>query len=296
MSPLQVGHRLLQVHDAVQGVDVPTSLLYPTRAPPRPERFDAFTLDVATDAALEGRALPLVVLSHGTGSSPWLFRELAAHLARAGFVVALPRHPGNNRGDDGLAHTLANLENRPRHLSLVVDAAFADDEVGAQLSKARGVAIIGHSLGGYTALAVAGGHPIAGPNDTNNPTRPLDVVHDPRVRALVLLAPAMGWLSQEGALADVRLPILLRAGAEDPFTPPFHAEVVKRGVPDPSRVDLQLVPNAGHFSFMTPYPPELRAPELFPSQDPPGFDRARYHAALCEEVATFLGAALSPTP
>ncbi|MFL5350272.1 MAG: hypothetical protein ACJ8AT_36315 [Hyalangium sp.] len=36
-------------------------------------------------------------MSHGTGGSPWTYRGMAAHLARAGFVVALPEHPGNNR-------------------------------------------------------------------------------------------------------------------------------------------------------------------------------------------------------
>ena len=92
-----VGWHPLEVFDAVQGATIPASL-DPTRTSPRPERFDAFTLDVARDAPVHGSELPLVLVSHGTGSSPWLFRGLAMRLANAGFVTSMVRHPGNNRG------------------------------------------------------------------------------------------------------------------------------------------------------------------------------------------------------
>jgi predicted dienelactone hydrolase len=55
---------------------------------------------------------PLVVISHGNGGSGSIYRVLAGHLARAGFIVALLDHPGNTRGDNDLARTLANLERR----------------------------------------------------------------------------------------------------------------------------------------------------------------------------------------
>ena len=283
-----VGVHALDVLDPVQGARIPCSLFYPTLATPQPERFDAFTLDVALDAAPVGSNLPLVLVSHGTGSSPWLFRGLGMRLARAGFVLAMMRHPGNNRGDDALAFTLANLENRPRHLRLVLEAAMVDPQLSPHLAKG-GVAVLGHSLGGYTALAFAGGVPTAGPNETGDgASRALHVARNPRVRALVLLAPATGWFMGDGALADVTVPILVRTGEKDVFAPPAHGEIVERGVPDQSRVDHRTVPGAGHFSFMTPYPEELKRADLLPSQDPPGFDRACYEPRLREEILSFL--------
>lgn len=279
---MTVGYRALEAPDAVQGVSIPIHLLYPSDAPARDEHFGAYTLAVARDAPIAATG-PFVVVSHGTGGSPWLNRDLAMYLARAGFVVALVEHPGNRRGDDALAGTPANLENRPRHLRLAIDAIGADR-----------AAVIGHSIGGYTALAIAGGRPLALPNQTADGTaHPVAVVPDPRVRALVLLAPAVPWFMADGALAEVDVPILLRVAEHDRAAPAdFTAGIIRRGVRDPARIDFQTIANAGHFSFASPFPPEMVRADFAPSQDPPGFDRAAYQPILHAEIAGFLRATL----
>jgi len=285
---LTVGCRVLELTDPVQGAQIPLWLLYPARSPERIERFGSYPLAVATDAPIEGERLPLVVISHGTGSTPWVLPDLAASLARAGFVVALLAHPGNTRRDDGLAGTRANLVNRPRHVQLVIDAAFGEAAFGGRLSP-DGVAVIGHSLGGYTALAIAGGRPMALPHEApDGRASPIAVVADPRVRAVVLLAPAAPWLMADGALADVDARILMRTGEKDLHAPTGYDEVLLRTLRDRSRVDYRVVPNAGHFSFLSPFPPELSSPQFPPSQDPPGFDRAAYLVELAREIAGFL--------
>lgn len=78
------------------------------------------------------------------------------------------------------------------------------------------------------------------------------------------------------------------AAERDPHTPPFHAGTVLAGVPDPSRVEHHVVPNAGYFSFLAPFPPALVRADFPPSQDPPGFDRAAFHARLHADVTAFL--------
>src|SRR5665647_1123927 len=97
---MTVGCRAIELMDAIQGARIPLWLLYPTSEPERVEQFGNYSLAVATNAAIEGERLPLVVISHGTSSTPWVLRDLAADLARAGFVVALLAHPGNTRRDD----------------------------------------------------------------------------------------------------------------------------------------------------------------------------------------------------
>lgn len=286
---MNAGCRALAVFDAVQGAKIPAWLFYPSESEARVERFGQYAIDVAMDGApAAGGEWPLVLVSHGRGSTPWVHRDLGVHLARERFAVAMLAHAGNTLGDDGLMGTSLNLENRPRHVRLVADAALADEVIGPRLLR-RGFGIVGHSFGGYTALVAAGGRPTAFPDETlERVARPLSIPRDPRVRALVLLAPATEWLAAEGALAEVDVPILMRTGEKDAICGPHHAEIVLRGVRDRSRVDHAVVPNAGHFSFLTPFPPERVRPDFPPSQDPPGFDRVRYREGMKREIAAFL--------
>ncbi|MBA3457840.1 MAG: alpha/beta hydrolase [Deltaproteobacteria bacterium] len=292
---MSVGCRAIEVTDAVQGVRVPTWLLYPAEAIERVEPFGTYSLSVAKEAPIDGDQRPLVVISHGTGSTPWVLRDLALHLVRGGFVVALLAHPGNTRRDDSLAHTPINLINRPRHIRLVIDAAFADREIGPRLVP-DAAAVIGHSLGGYTALALAGGRPMALPHESpDGQGHPFSVETDARVRALVLLAPAAPWLMVEGALGAVDVPVLMRTGEKDLFSPTAFDDVLLRGFPDRTRIDYRIVLNAGHFSFLSPFPPAMVHPQFPPSQDPPGFDRAAYLLELHAEVQAFLRRQWIPT-
>jgi predicted dienelactone hydrolase len=284
---MNAGCRALELWDDVQGASIALWLLYPTRSLEQLEPFGPFRMRLALNATVEGEELPLVVISHGSGGTPWTHRDLAAHLARSGFLVALLQHPGNHRGDDSLQGKVANLQHRPRHVRLAIDAVLGDEIVGKHASP-RGVALIGHSMGGYTALAVAGGEPSAFAWETPDGTAgPVSVEHDPRVRALVLLAPATAWFMAEGALAGVQVPVLMRTGEKDTLTDPFHARVVELGLA-PALLDHQRVPSAGHFAFLSPYPAEMKSPAIPPSQDPDGFDREAFLPLLFADIVRFL--------
>lgn len=294
ISQMTIGCRELTIVDPIQGAPIPSWVLYPARGRERVERFGPYELTVAVAAPVaapvEGHGLPLVVISHGNGGSPWTHRGTAAYLARAGFVVALLEHPGNSRSDNSLAFTATNLANRPRHLRLVIDAVFQDAQLGEHLAPS-GVGVIGHSIGAYSALAVAGGRPTSFPDEEpDGQARPIPVVRDPRVRALVLLAPASVWYMATGALADVDLPILMRAGELDHHAPRLHGDIILQGVPDIRRVDHAIVPKAGHFSFQSPFPPAMTRPDFPPSQDPAGFDRVAFQSVLDAEILSFLRA------
>lgn len=116
----------------------------------------------------------------------------------------------------------------------------------------------------------------------------MDVVHDARVQALVLLAPATAWYTPAGSLANVMVPILMLIAEHDPYTPSWHADLVLDRVPDRSQVTLRVVENAGHFSFLSPFPPHMKNPNFLPSTDPSGFDREAFHKQLPAELCHFL--------
>lgn len=284
--PHSVGCRTLGITDAALDLTFPLLVLYPTGAPGRPETIGPYTLEVALDAPIEPGLFPLALISHGTGGTPLTHRLLAHFLARHGFVVGLVRHHANHRDDNSWHNTPDNLVARPRHLSLAIDGLLA--EFGAAV-RPDWVAVIGHSLGGYTALALAGGQPGSLPHEHADGTpQRIPVVPDARVRALVLLAPATVWYRAAEALRNVRVPILLMMGEKDEWTPDFHAQIVLTGVADRDQVTHRVVENAGHYSFFSPFPPERTGPAFPPSQDPPGFDRVQFQGELQAEILQFL--------
>ncbi len=265
----------MTISDRTFELPFPTLVLYPSDSPEQ-------------NAPIAVGAFPLVVISHGSGGTPMSHRTLAAHLAGNGFVVAMPEHPGNNRNDNHLVDTVDNLSNRPRHIRQVIDWAFASETFGRGLLPDT-VVIIGHSMGGYTALAVAGGLATSFPRESpDRQPRQIEVDPDPRVKALVLLTPATPWFMSAGALRDVRIPILLWTGEKDTITPEFHADLVKAGLPDQTLIEHRAAANAGHFSFLSPFPKAMTSPAFAPSQDPEGFDRARFHQELNAGVLEFL--------
>lgn len=291
------GCKLSKVHDAIQGADVPLALLYPAVGEEKTEHFGPYSLEVASDAPPADGVYPLVVISHGHSGTPWAYRQLAKHLALAGFVVALPAHTGNTRLDNTLAGTAANLANRPRHITLSIDAALADAALAPHIAR-NGVAVIGHSIGGYTALAAAGGIAWSGPyerKDSNALPEQVPTKPDPRIKSLVLLNPATFWFIA-GSLRPVDLPILLRTGEKDETTPIEHAHKIIEGVAQPALVEHKDVPGAGHFAFMSKFPPEMTRPNFKPSQDPEGFDREAIQPEFFADVTAFLHRTLCATP
>jgi predicted dienelactone hydrolase len=227
-----------------------------------------------------GGAVPaarLAVISHGNGGSYQIYRALCATLAAGGWLVAGFDHPGNNRKDDRLKDSAQNLEDRPRHISLLIDTLLEQGLVAAPR-----IAVIGHSLGGYTALALAGA------KAWTREGEPLKLQPDPRIDALVLLAPAAFWFMAPEAMRAVDLPILILQGERDHITPALHAELIAKGVAHPGQVTLHTVSGAGHFSFISPFPPAMRRPDFPPANDPEGFDRAAFHASYPHDVLAFL--------
>ncbi|MDR2523615.1 MAG: hypothetical protein LBC93_07970 [Synergistaceae bacterium] len=281
------GCRSVLVIDETDDTTFPMVVLYPTSKPESSIHFEEHDLDASVNAAPRQGVFPLVLISHGSGGSPLLYRTLALYLARHGFIVGVPEHPFNNRDNNSLEGTVENLLNRPRHIRTVIDWFFGRMEF-ARILKPGAVAVIGHSLGGYTALAVAGGVPYT-VKEAAGPGHKLHVTHDPRVQALVLLAPAASWFRNEGALSGVNVPILLLVGDKDKHTPrEVHVQPILKGVPDKTKIEYRVVENAGHFSFLSPYPSHMVNAAFPPSQDPPGFDRALFHERLNVEVLEFL--------
>ncbi|WP_039948142.1 alpha/beta hydrolase family protein [Leptospira fainei] len=274
-----VGSIEIKVKDETKDVSFPALIHYPTLEPSTLTAFGPYTMDVSREASITEGQFPLVIISHGNGGSHLLYRTISTYLAKNGYVVAMLEHYGNNRNDNILENTNENLVNRPTHVSLTIDALLSERRLGKSILT-DSIAVIGHSMGGYTALALAGGVPWTKQGEK------IEVPSDSRVQAIVLMAPGAGWFMN--SLSKVTVPILLLIAEHDPITPRWNAEVVLDSVPDRSLVTFRMIENAGHFSFLSPFPTAMKNPGFPPSTDPAGFDRERFHKNLPNDILNFL--------
>jgi predicted dienelactone hydrolase len=283
---------------------------YPSEAPASSQPLGLYQQTVATDAAVAGRGLPVIVMSHGSGGSFEGHYDTALALAEAGFVVAAVTHTGDNYRDHS---GFTRVENRPRHIKALVDYMLASWPHRDLIDPAR-IGMFGFSAGGFTALVVIGGIPDltrVGPYCAAHPDEwacrkaseyqtearavPAAFVHDPRISAAVIAAPAIGYSFTPEGLAGIKVPIQLWRGDSDEILPhPRHAQNVYEGLA--TKPEYHVVPNAGHFAFLAPCTAlaERYAPEI--CRDPAGFDRAAFHREFNTAVVAFFKAKLPARP
>ena len=222
-GPFAVGHdRFTLVDESRGGRTLDTEVWYP--AEPRAEdplaAYDlmfGFVLPstIAFEDAPAGQPAfaPLIVFSHGSGGSSWQSIYLMEALASHGFVVVAPNHTGNTVADQIAGTSVPLLDaafDRPRDVSFVIDqmlARSADPQDPLHLRiRPWHVGVAGHSFGGYTALASAGGFGLLG------------IEPDPRVVAIAAIAPAASFFSDDD-LAAIDVPLFLLSGTRDTTTP-----------------------------------------------------------------------------
>lgn len=201
---------------------------------------------------------PLTVMSHGFAADRRFFTYLAEHLASHGFTVVAVEHPGSNVS--AIARLLApepdltqapsrilpasEFLDRPQDISFVLDELAELNESSLTLQgrlNTEEVMFLGHSLGGYTGLALAGAElDLRGLEDFCTDLSPaglspadwlqcaaldLDLpsqtadLSDPRLVKLVVMNPLTGHLFGEAGLSNITLPTLMLTSTNDRITP-----------------------------------------------------------------------------
>lgn len=145
------------IHVTVQDVEpFDATVWYPTKASEAPFKAGPFVIAAARGAEIaEGAPFPAVLLSHGRRGSPLGHRDLAAHLARDGFIVIAPTHVGDTSGELHASPRPQQqiLVDRPRQARLAIDRILSDRRFSEKIDATR-IGAIGFSAGGYTVLAL----------------------------------------------------------------------------------------------------------------------------------------------
>jgi predicted dienelactone hydrolase len=271
-----------------------------------------------------GPPRPLIVLSHGFGGAAsdlaWLGTALAAH----GMIAIAINHPGNDASEAWTVDGYALMWLRAADLSATIDAVLHDKAFGSQIDPAR-IGAVGHSLGGYTILAVAGG--ITDPariqafcqssaadalctppeavlelrrkslalldSDPEFRQRYAKARHsyrDARIRAVFAMAPGLVPIFTPESLGNVSIPVAIVSGAADEITPlASGAEALAKAIPNAT---LKLFPHAGHFVFFDTCTTMGRLFIRAACRDPDGTDRVAIHAETIGLALEFFAANL----
>jgi predicted dienelactone hydrolase len=300
----------------------PLTVFYPTSAQAQTVQRGAFTLDVALDAPPSSGNGRLVVISHGSPASPWVYTDVARALVEQGFVVAMPEHYADNYKDDSEPGP-PSWKRRPQEVSQAIDVLAADTRFAA-LHPLQRVGMYGMSAGGHTALTLAGGRWSAGQLRTHceanflqdfqacvgpsirltggwldgiktslaqwivrsKPADPTWHSHtDPRIVAVVAGVPFAADFDPD-SLAQPKVAVGLVSARQDQWLkPPFHSDAIARACK--TCEVLADLPQGGHGALLSPLPPGRSGVVADLTADPPGFDRATEVPALHQKIVAF---------
>ena len=267
----------------------------------------------APGAALAPGRHPLIALSHGNGGSAMQLMWLAQALAEQGYVVAAVNHHGNTAAEpELLEQAFATPWERAFDLSVLIDQVLGDPVFGPSINPEQ-IGVGGFSIGGFSALVAAGGHPdfealdafcasenrdatcgpqLENPEHSGASVRLQDTAYmraskdrlnafegDDRIRAVFLIAPALGAAFERDDLTRVHAPIALAVGDADRVAPAVTnaATIAERS----SQAQLSLIEGGvGHYTFLAECGPigVNALPDL--CQDAEGVDRAAVHAQV----------------
>lgn len=301
-----------------------TTVFYPSSDTELRVRRGPFNLSWADG----GQVLPgnrrLVVISHGSGGSPWVHADLARALVRRGFTVAIPLHQGDNYLDPSEPGP-PSWRKRPQEISNAIDAIAGTPLLAMHLSL-DSVGVFGGSAGGHTALSLAGGQwsdkrfkdhcenhieqdfsscvgftTLLKENWLDGlkvwlakriiasrfSDQTVQQYQDPRIKAAVAMVPfAADFLPESLAQPRVKLGLVI-AEKDINQVPRFHVDMVRQACAAHCEIVMALA-DGGHGAMLSPMPP--LAPDSIGAyllEDPPSFDRARRIPELNDRIADF---------
>ena len=200
----------------------------------------------------DGGPFPVIVFSHGNGSSKDHYSAYADHWASHGYVVIQPTHMdstslGGSMRNMNYAKMMAISDSRRRDMRFIVDSLTQLEQqipgLAGKIDPERLVAA-GHSMGGATALRLAGLVFIDPQDDSETDYR------DERFDALLLVSdPGNNRLMPDAPWKAVAIPTFIATGTNDyGGMPKKPGQSVEKDVRFPQ--DWVMPDTANHYLFV----------------------------------------------
>ncbi|WP_197723521.1 alpha/beta hydrolase family protein [Pragia fontium] len=298
----------LEVNDPIDQRPMAAVAFFPSPNSTAMTQIGPYQIEASRSVPIEENRYPLILISHGNMGSMWGHHDLASSLTRQGYIVVSVTHPGDNFQDTRRVGTTSAIYGRPLQISAALTAALKDLELSQHIDPKR-IGFIGFSAGGTTGLILAGAKPILSrledycsrrPDDRHvceaqgriNHDRPeLIPTADPRIRSFVLLAP-LSVVFPPTELKSIAAPMLIYVGEKDrELSPDENAIALARDIQSDNQ--LNIIPNAGHFTFLAPCSPQMAREISALCLDNPDVNRLAIHQQINMEIASFLTKTLS---
>ncbi len=274
---MPVGVVKYEFHDESREKVITTEIWYPAIADPEANAwvYEGVIQGIAVRGAEPDpkyAPYPLVVFSHGLGGfrnqSVFLTESLASHR----YVVVAPDHndAGAFMGGDPVGEILEidpdMFTDRPQDVSFLIDEVLArsagSDAILRGLVDESRIGVMGHSMGGYTSIAVAGAEfnledlkercetetlVACGFIDQIPPGSKEFNLRDQRVMASLPTAPSSSFFGPEG-ISQIDIPMMVMGGTVDTVCPFDTEQKALYQALNPPKYLLEIF-EAGHLVF-----------------------------------------------
>ncbi|SFB61509.1 Predicted dienelactone hydrolase [Rhizobium sp. NFR07] len=302
-----VGIKKLEVADPVDQASMEAVAFFPSSDRSKVTKIGPYQVAASKSSSIGEGRYPLILLSHGNMGSMWGHHDLASALAQHGYIVISVTHPGDNFQDTSRVGASSSIYGRPLQGSAALTSALKDNVLAPHIDANR-IGFVGFSAGGTTGLILAGAKPTLSRLEDYCGKRPGDhhvceargkirVDHpelkptaDPRIRSFVLLAPLSVVFSSD-ELELIKAPFLIFVGDKDEeLSPDANATELVRDLEGETM--LEVIPDAGHFTFLAPCSPDLGRAMPALCIDHEGVDRIALHQSMNSDIAAFFNKTL----
>ena len=255
----------------------------------------------------------VVFLSHGAMGSARDYNWLAYPLAAQGWIVVGLNHFGESWAygpENSDPSAVIKLWQRAQDTSFALDSLAKNSPFNRDVNW-QSVVFIGHSSGGHTAASLAGvtlnleqmgtycdsdksaaDQGCAYVDDTKlsllkaSPDYEASFKDD-RIKAVVMLDPAIGPAATKASLNNVSIPALVVGAQNNDFLPfDHHAAYYANNMPKANLVTLNN--NEGHFVFLDECNHQHKANGISLCKDREGVNRKQVHQQLLGSIFPFL--------